>query len=141
MAGNHAPPVVYGNGPVCYARFPEKRMHDTGCILVGEFQFGPEISFERFGELEDILKNAIMELLGGLGATHLELGSSGDHLQFQSQAPPLAPEELAKACRFFIPLLDAGVKGRVVCVPSGFGDVTTAFFSWRGVDVVTTKAP
>lgn len=116
-------------------------MHDTGCILVGEFQFGPEISFERFGELEDILKNAVTDLLGRLGATHLELGSSGDFLRFQSQAPPLAPETLTQACRFFIPLLDAGVKGRMVCVRSGFGDVTTAFFSHDGVDLVTTQAP
>lgn len=116
-------------------------MHDTGCILVGEFQFGPEISFERLGELEDALKNAVMDLLGGLGATHLEFGASGDFLRFQSQAPPLAPDALTQACRFFIPLLDAGVKGRVVCVPDGFGDVATAFFSRRGVDVVTTKAP
>jgi len=116
-------------------------MHDTGCILVGEFQFGPEISFERFGELEDALKNAVLELLGGLGATHLEFGPGGDFLRFQSQAPQLAPDELSRACRFFIPLLDAGVKGRVVCVPGGFGDVTAAFFSNAGVELVTIKAP
>ncbi|KUG29565.1 hypothetical protein ASZ90_000541 [hydrocarbon metagenome] len=117
-------------------------MHDAGySVLVGEFQFGPEISFERFRELEDILKNAVMDALGDFGATHLEFSSCGDYLRFQSQVPDLSPDALRQACTALIPLLDAGVKGRVVCVPGGFGDVDTAFFSRLGVHLVTTKAP
>jgi hypothetical protein len=116
-------------------------MHDTGCVLVGEFQFGPQISFERVGELENILKNAVMDLLGGLGAVHLEFSPSGDHLGYQSQAPGLNRTALAQACRFLIPLLDEGVKGRLVCVRSGFGDVDILYFSRHGVDPVTTPGP
>lgn len=117
-------------------------MHDAGCyVLVGEFQFGPEITFERFRELEDILKNAVMDVLGGYGATQLEFGSCGDYLRFQSQVPDLPQNALHEACTALIPLLDPGVKGRVVCVPGGFGDVTTAYFSKKGVDLVTAKTP
>ncbi len=116
-------------------------MHDTGCFLVGEFQFGPEITFERFTELEESLKNAVMDLLGGFGADHMEFTSSGDYLGYQSQAPDLDRQTLTQACLLLIPFLDEGVKGRLVCVRCGFGDVDTVFFSRQGVDLVTTPVP
>ncbi|QLA15293.1 hypothetical protein [Desulfolutivibrio sulfoxidireducens] len=116
-------------------------MHDTGCVLVGEFQFGPEISFERLTELEGILKNAVMDLVAGLGADHLEFTASGDALGYQSQAPGLDRASLAQACRFLIPFLDEGVKGRLVCVRWGLGDVDVIFFSRGGVEPVTTPSP
>lgn len=111
------------------------------CLIVGEIMFGSEISYERLSELEEDLKAAVEEHMHALGAAHLDFDLTHDTIVFQSSVPECAADAVVEACEAMIPLMDEGVRGRMVCVRHGFEEITVCHFSPDGCEETALTEP
>ncbi len=107
---------------------------EYNCLIVGEILFGPEISFERLHELEEELKAALEEHMRILGATHLDFDQTHDAIVFQSALPSCDGETVLEACEELVPLMDDGVKGRLVLIRHGLEEISVCHFSPHGCE-------
>ncbi len=114
---------------------------DDLCQIVGEIDFGSDLTYERLNEIEEELKELVEEHLHSLDASHLDFDLGGDSIVFHSAAPDCRSDTMMDVCEAMVPSMEDGMRGRIVCVRHGFEEISVYFFSNAGCEEIAVTEP
>ncbi len=116
-------------------------MRDAPCFLLGEIRYPEEYSYERVGEIETEVGEALAGALAGLDVPRLEVTPGPESLRFEAACDSCSAEEAAAVCEALLALADDGPLGRLVVVRGVDEAISVFYFSGEAIDEVTVERP
>lgn len=86
------------------------------CEMFGHFLYSPELEYEELGELEQKLKQSLLDILEASTAVHVEYREYGDSLAVQCQFPEFSHAVFAALCTEVQDILTKDVQARFLFV-------------------------
>jgi len=102
--------------------------------IMGEIQYGGDLSFEDASRVEAVLRERVETLLAGFEPAYLDFRTTGDDIRFVSSVRAGRADDLRSVCYDLAAALDFGASGRLVAFGWGLGPVRLWTFSSGGVD-------